>query len=103
MLQKICLTLILILSFTFCSQAQIESSKEPIPPFFQKILAAAHERTLQKVTYDGKYLKIKYPMGDVPNDTGVCTDVVIRSYRKLGIDLQKEVHKDNETKFSSVS
>jgi uncharacterized protein YijF (DUF1287 family) len=38
------------------------------------------------------YVGLKYPNGDVPAKTGVCTDVVIRAYRKLGIDLQREVH-----------
>lgn len=50
--------------------------------------------TEQKVFYDPAYVKIPYPNGDVPADKGVCTDVVIRAYRKLGIDLQKEVHED---------
>ncbi len=53
----------------------------------------------QKVFYDPTYFKIKYPNGDVPKDRGVCTDVVIRAYRKLGIDLQKEVHEDMASNF----
>ena len=44
--------------------------------------------------YDGHYQKLSYPGGDVPLDRGVCTDVVIRAYRKLGIDLQALVHDD---------
>jgi len=55
---------------------------------------AALERTKHSVTYDGRYLKIPYPNGDVPADMGVCTDVVIRAYRRLGIDLQTLVHND---------
>jgi uncharacterized protein YijF (DUF1287 family) len=43
---------------------------------------------------------IPYPGGDVPADTGVCTDEVIRSYRAVGIDLQKEVHEDMKRNFS---
>jgi len=61
---------------------------------------AALELTLDEVTYDPSYFSIPYPNGDVPNDKGVCTDVVIRAYRKLGIDLQKEVHKDMLSHFS---
>ncbi len=45
--------------------------------------------------------RIPYPGGDVPADTGVCTDEVIRSYRAVGIDLQKEVHEDMEKDFSA--
>ncbi|MBU2712289.1 DUF1287 domain-containing protein [Zooshikella harenae] len=67
----------------------------------QKLVDAAIERTAQKVTYDGRYVKIPYPNGDVPNNMGVCTDVVIRSYRKLGIDLQKLVHEDMKHAFDT--
>lgn len=62
--------------------------------------AAALELTKQNVTYDPSYFSIPYPNGDVPSDKGVCTDVVIRAYRKLGIDLQKEVHEDMIKNFS---
>lgn len=51
------------------------------------------------VKYDGKYTVIPYPNGDVDKTKGVCTDVVIRTYRKLGIDLQKEVHVDMTQNF----
>ena len=61
----------------------------------------AIELTKQKVTYDPSYFSIDYPNGDVPSDKGVCTDVVIRAYRKMGIDLQKEVHEDMKANFSS--
>jgi uncharacterized protein YijF (DUF1287 family) len=60
---------------------------------------AALELTKQNVTYDGRYFSIPYPNGDVPGDKGVCTDVVIRAYRKLDIDLQKEVHEDMKANF----
>jgi len=45
-------------------------------------------------SYDGTYTKINYPMGDVPEHTGVCTDVVIRAFRQQGTDLQKKIHED---------
>jgi len=61
---------------------------------------AALELTTQKVTYDPSYFSIAYPNGDVPSNKGVCTDVIIRAYRKLGIDLQKEVHIDMKTHFN---
>jgi len=53
------------------------------------------------VRYDPAYVRIPYLGGDVPADTGVCTDEVIRSYRAVGIDLQKEVHEDMEQNFSA--
>ncbi len=68
--------------------------------FNEKLSLAALELTKQKVQYDPAYFKIAYPNGDVPANKGVCTDVVIRAYRKLGIDLQKEVHEDMEKNFA---
>lgn len=68
--------------------------------FYQRLSDAALELTLQKVVYDPSYYNIPYPNGDVPAGKGVCTDVVIRAYRKLGIDLQKEVHEDMKANFS---
>ncbi len=65
-----------------------------------KLATCALELTKDKVVYDPSYFSIDYPKGDVPSDRGVCTDVVIRAYRKLGIDLQKEVHEDMKQNFS---
>lgn len=61
---------------------------------------AALELTEQDVVYDPSYFSIEYPNGDVPAGKGVCTDVVIRAYRKLGTDLQKEVHEDMKANFN---
>jgi uncharacterized protein YijF (DUF1287 family) len=69
--------------------------------FLQRLSAAAIERTHHAVRYDPAYVRIPYPGGDVPSDTGVCTDEVIRAYRELAIDLQKEVHEDVEANFSA--
>ncbi len=68
--------------------------------FSTKLVAAAIERTSHQVSYDGRYQTISYPGGDVPDHMGVCTDVVIRSYRKLGIDFQKDIHEDMTSNFS---
>ena len=69
--------------------------------FGQTLSQAALERTKHFVIYNGSYRKISYPNGDVPAYFGVCTDVVIRSYRVLGIDLQKRVHEDMKAHFKS--
>lgn len=66
-----------------------------------RLCHAALDRTGATVRYDGAYVRIPYPGGDVPADTGVCTDVVIRSYRVLGLDLQKLVHEDMKRHFSA--
>ncbi len=68
--------------------------------FYEQLAAAAMSLTEDEVNYDPAYFSIDYPNGDVPNGKGVCTDVVIRAYRKLGIDLQKMVHEDMKTNFA---
>lgn len=68
--------------------------------FAGKLSDAAITLTKQTVEYDPQYFSISYPNGDVPAGKGVCTDVVIRAYRKVGIDLQKEVHEDMKANFS---
>lgn len=67
--------------------------------FTQRLVAAAIERTHHVVRYDPAYVRIPYPGGDVPADSGVCTDEIIRSYRSVGVDLQKEVHEDMVQNF----
>lgn len=67
----------------------------------ERLVAAARERTRQHETYDGSYRRIGYPMGDVANDRGVCSDLVIRAYRQVGVDLQVAVHEDMRRHFSA--
>jgi uncharacterized protein YijF (DUF1287 family) len=69
--------------------------------FLKKLVAVAVERSHHAVRYDPAYVRIPYPGGDVPAETGVCTDEIIRAYRAVGIDLQKEVHEDMEQNFSA--
>jgi len=66
-----------------------------------ELVAAALKRTEHVVKYDGSYRSIPYPNGDVPANIGVCTDVIIRSYRALGIDLQRLVHEDMRAAFDA--
>ena len=85
--------LLLLLSFTTISPT-------PTKDYYEQLSDAALLITRDKVEYDGSYFKIKYPNGDVPANLGVCTDVVIRSYRKLGADLQQLVHQDMVANFA---
>ena len=80
----------LLFFFSFDSQAD----------FADNLVKAAYSRLQADVTYDGSYVSIAYPNGDVPQNIGVCTDVVIRCYRKVGVDLQQLVHEDMTTSFS---
>ena len=72
-----------------------EPAKAALPPseFARSLAAAARRQVSYFVFYNSSYQKIPYPMGDVPSYFGVCTDVVVRAYRALGIDLQVQVQK----------
>jgi uncharacterized protein len=70
------------------------------PNFYDRLADSTLALVKQKVIYDPSYFQLDYPNGDVPSNKGVCTDVVIRAYRKLGIDLQKQVHEDMTSNFS---
>jgi len=67
--------------------------------FCLRLTDAALERTRHHVSYDPAYRQIGYPGGDVKPDRGVCSDVIIRSYRALGVDLQVLVHEDMKAHF----
>ncbi len=69
--------------------------------FADRLVQSAMERLSHKVTYDGRYRKIGYPGGDVPDHIGVCTDLIVRAYRGVGIDLQREVHEDMTAGFEA--
>lgn len=66
-----------------------------------KVIAAAIQQVGRTLSYDPAYRQLRYPGGDVPIEVGVCTDVVIRSFRKVGLDLQVLVHEDMKRNFSS--
>ena len=86
-------TLLLLLALWLQPSALFATTSE-------SLIGAAIERTTHQVTYDGRYFSIPYPGGDVPADRGVCTDVVIRSYRGIGVDLQQLVHEDMQKNFA---
>ncbi len=69
--------------------------------FYMQLADSALTLTYSQVRYDPAYYRLAYPGGDVPSDRGVCTDVVIRAYRMLGIDLQREVHEDMKSEFDA--
>ncbi len=83
----------------FAAAAEEEASRPE--SLAGRIVAAALEQTRQRVVYDGSYRKIPYPGGDVPKSIGVCTDLVIRAYRVVGIDFQRLVHEDMRKAFDA--
>lgn len=102
--------ILLVILFSFgCKKAEKNKLKtenisvatiENPSTFEEKLSNAAISIIDENVVYTPDYVSLKYPNGDVPAKTGVCSDVVIRAYRKLGIDLQKEVHEDMKANFS---
>lgn len=86
------LVLTIFTFFIFVTYAQSD--------FSLKLSRAALDLTNDDVVYDPSYFSIGYPNGDVPSGKGVCTDVVIRAYRKVGVDLQQKVHEDMKANFS---
>lgn len=81
---------------SLCSPASAQSET-----FGARIAAAAIERTKHQVIYDGSYVVMAYPMGDVAPDRGVCADVVVRALRTLDVDLQQLVHEDMTAAFNA--
>ena len=71
------------------------------PPQLKLVIADAIEQVGKTTSYDPSYQKIDYPNGDVPIETGVCSDVIVRAFRKGGIDLQKDLHEDMKDNFSA--
>ena len=72
-------------------------------PQLKQMLDGAIAQAGVTTEYDPAYVALEYPGGDVPEKTGVCSDVVVRAFRKAGIDLQKEVHEDMQAARSSYS
>ncbi len=68
-------------------------------PNLKLVIDGATDQVGKTTGYDPSYQKIDYPNGDVPIETGVCSDVIVRAFRKAGIDLQKDVHEDMKDNF----
>jgi uncharacterized protein YijF (DUF1287 family) len=88
---------IAVLTLPLLAQSTHSSHQE----FSNKLVAAAMDRPHHSVRYDPAYVRIPYPGGDVPENTGVCTDEIIGIYRAVGVDLQREVHEDMAQNMSA--
>ena len=110
-------SLLILLAFAACqsnfqSTAQTRENISPAThekpklveiesPAIKKLLESAIEQTTLTKSYDPAYTVLAYPNGDVPMEKGVCTDVIIRAFRRAGVDLQKEVHEDMAGNFAA--
>ena len=100
-MMRVPLSAMLAVAITTSTLAQSQRPTRARTADVDALVAAAVEQTRHRVTYDGSYRVIPYPNGDVPADIGVCTDVIIRAYRAVGIDLQRLVHEDMRNAFAS--
>src|SRR5438445_6619702 len=84
-------------------EAQTETRALPVnsSPNLKLVIEGTVDQVGKTTSYDPSYQKIDYPNGDVPIESGVCSDVIVRAFRKGGIDLQKEVHEDMQPNFSA--
>jgi uncharacterized protein YijF (DUF1287 family) len=82
-------------------QTETRALPEKSSPNLKLIIDAAIDQVGKTTSYDASYQKLDYPNGDVPIETGVCSDVIIRAFRKASIDLQKDVHEDMKSNFSA--
>ena len=82
-----------------------QTETRPLPansaPNLKLVIDGAIDQIGKTTSYDASYQKLEYPNGDVPIETGVCSDVIVRAFRKGGIDLQKDVHEDMKDNFSA--
>jgi uncharacterized protein YijF (DUF1287 family) len=86
----------LLLAFALLSAAPAWAQTDA-----ERVAAAALAQVGVTLHYAPEYRRLDYPGGDLPLDRGVCTDVVIRALRAVGVDLQVEVHRDMQANFAS--
>src|SRR5882724_8678866 len=82
-------------------QTEVHALAPNSSPILKAIIDGAVDQVGKTTGYDPSYQKIEYPSGDVPIETGVCSDVIVRAFRKGGIDLQKDLHEDMKDNFSA--
>src|SRR3989440_4050458 len=111
------LMLATLASLTVSCQQQVARTRPPLKPpeqqtevhplapnsspLLKAIIDGAVDQVGKTTGYDPSYQKLEYPNGDVPIETGVCSDVIVRAFRRGGIDLQKEVHEDMKSNFAA--
>ena len=111
------LALLMVFTATGCNRQSARSRQNAAPavvpstlvhkalpqnakPELKKLIDAAVAQVGVTTGYDPSYVSLGYPGGDVPKETGVCTDVVVRAFRGVDVDLQKEVHEDMSRAFA---
>ena len=92
--------MVLTMACSPTASTQSEMVSTGLSPALKPVVENALEQTRYTTVYDPSYVKLDYPGGDLPIERGVCADVIVRAFRKGGIDLQTEVHQDMARNFS---
>jgi uncharacterized protein YijF (DUF1287 family) len=90
-----------IITVVFLAVALSAAARAETAQAARDLVAAARAQVGVTLIYDPSYQRISYPMGDVAPERGVCSDVVIRAFRAVGIDLQQELHRDMKRHFAA--
>ena len=88
-------------SFSGPSSTEFRGRRANLSSEVRKLLESADDQVQVTRGYTQQYFSIEYPGGDLPPETGACTDVVVRAFRNAGVDLQKEVHDDMAAHFAA--
>ena len=81
--------------------SRLANSDASSSEFGEALAEAAQEQLGEFVVYTDSYKRLSFPMGDIPSLFGVCTDVIVRAFRKASVDLQKDIHEDMAKSFSA--
>jgi uncharacterized protein len=100
---RLTLILLLLLALPLPGEAQRAAGPAPVTSLdsARSVVRAARAQVGVTIGYDPRYVRLAYPGGDVPLETGVCTDVIIRAFRSVGVDLQRAVHQDMRRSFAA--
>src|ERR1044071_2090760 len=114
---RICSLVVMLLLVTSGCERQIARTRQPVKPPEEEtevralpansspklkiVIDGAIDQVGKTMGYDPSYQSIDYPNGDVPIETGVCSDVIVHAFRKANIDLQEDVHEDMKSNFSA--
>ncbi|HZI49500.1 MAG TPA: DUF1287 domain-containing protein [Pyrinomonadaceae bacterium] len=114
---RICSLVVMLLLVTSGCERQMARTRQPLKPPEEEtevralpansspklkiVIDGAIDQVGKTTDYDPSYQSIDYPNGDVPIETGVCSDVIVRAFRKANIDLQKDVHEDMKDNFAA--
>ena len=85
------------------AHAVLKSLPQNSSPQLKQVIDGAIAQAGVTTGYDPSYVSIKYPGGDVPLNTGVCSDVLVRAFRSAGIDLAERSPRRHDARLERIS